>query len=260
MDKNNKDIYYSKYASEMRSLIKEQNKKIKQKNYHIKVLIIMVILSLMFASVFNHKYNKQTEKIKELNNLLIEKENDIDRLNDKLKNKNIEIENKVEESDKYKKEINELNEKINFYEIQTGKFESKVTNKINLNISDFKSWMPYTAITDKNSLQYKIICQATPDENGIMKISNFYCAALGSAYGKVGDKFKITTDTGNIFYIIKADQKSDQHTIGDNKTSLDGSKVEFIVDKNNLNKEVKKTGNVSIINQFSGKIKNIEVC
>ena len=26
MDKNNKDIYYSKYASEMRSLIKEQNK------------------------------------------------------------------------------------------------------------------------------------------------------------------------------------------------------------------------------------------
>ena len=120
--------------------------------------------------------------------------------------------------------------------------------------------MPYTAITDKNSLQYKIICQATPDENGIMKISNFYCAALGSAYGKVGDKFKITTDTGNIFYIIKADQKSDQHTIGDNKTSLDGSKVEFIVDKNNLNKEVKKTGNVSVINQFSGKIKNIEVC
>ena len=34
MDKNNKDIYYSKYASEMRSLIKEQNKKIKQKNTH----------------------------------------------------------------------------------------------------------------------------------------------------------------------------------------------------------------------------------
>lgn len=257
MDKNNKDIYYSKYASEMRSLIKEQNKKIKQKNYHIKVLIIMVILSLMFASVFNYKYNKQTEKIKELNNLLIEKEDDINRLNDKLKSKNIEIENKVEESDKYKKEISELNEKINFYEIQTGKFESKVTNKINLNISDFKSWMPYTAITDRSSPQYELTRKAKADENGLLKIDNYYCVALGSAYGKVGDKFKITLDTNKSFDVIKADQKADIHTIGDNKTSLDGSQIEFIVDKSKLNQDVKKHGNVSVLNIFSGRILSI---
>lgn len=257
MDKNNKDIYYSKYASEMRSLIKEQNKKIKQKNYHIKVLIIMVILSLMFASVFNYKYNKQTEKIKELNNLLIEKEDDINRLNDKLKSKNIEIENKVEESDKYKKEISELNEKINFYEIQTGKFESKVTNKINLNISDFKSWMPYTAITDRSSLQYELTRKAKADENGLLKIDNYYCVALGSAYGKVGDKFKITLNTNKSFDVIKADQKADIHTIGDNKTSLDGSQIEFIIDKSKLNQDVKKHGNVSVLNIFSGRILSI---
>ena len=258
---SNLSNFKSSYNVEMRKILKKKEKKIKKTKRYIYLLIILLIISMFSTGLFCNIYDK---KIKKLDEKIIEQEIMIENLNDKLKRKNNEINNKNIEFSQYKNEkeneVNELNKKVKLYEKQTGIIDNKVTSKINLNISDFKSWMPYTAITDKNSLQYKIICQATPDENGIMKISNFYCAALGSAYGKVGDKFKITTDTGNIFYIIKADQKSDQHTIGDNKTSLDGSKVEFIVDKNNLNKEVKKTGNVSVINQFSGKIKNIEVC
>ena len=117
--------------------------------------------------------------------------------------------------------------------------------------------MPYTAITDRSSLQYELTRKAKVDENGLLKIDNYYCVALGSAYGKVGDKFKIILDTNKSFDVIKADQKADIHTIGDNKTSLDGSQIEFIVDKSKLNQDVKKHGNVSVLNIFSGRILSI---
>ena len=254
----NKFSYYSEYSKEMRKILKEKENKIKKQRKLEAILIILLLISMIFTSIFSYKYE---QKLDNLNKNLIEKEEEINRLNNKLNSKNIEINNKNEEFNEYKtekeNELNELNEKISFYEEQTKNIENNTTSKINLNNSDFKSWMPYTAITDTSSKQYEITRNAVPDENGLLKINDFYCVALGSVYGEVGDYFTVNLDNGNSFNVIKADEKADIHTIGDNKTSLDGSQIEFIVNKNCLNSDVKTTGNISVINKFSGNITSI---
>lgn len=239
---SNLSNFKSSYNVEMRKILKKKEKKIKKTKRYIYLLIILLIISMFSTGLFCNIYDK---KIKKLDEKIIEQEIMIENLNDKLKRKNNEINNKNIEFSQYK------NEK------QTGIIDNKVTSKINLNISDFKSWMPYTAITDRSSPQYELTRKAKADENGLLKIDNYYCVALGSAYGKVGDKFKITLNTNKSFDVIKADQKADIHTIGDNKTSLDGSQIEFIIDKSKLNQDVKKHGNVSVLNIFSGRILSI---
>ena len=125
--------------------------------------------------------------------------------------------------------------------------------------SDFKAWMDYRTITDKNSKQYKLLVSAISDKNGLMKIDNFVCVATGSKYGSVGDKMKITLDNNNIFYAIKADQKSDVHTINGTVDKTNRSAIEFIINKNNLNKNIKKMGTVSVLEEYKGKVKTIEI-
>jgi hypothetical protein len=255
---SNLSNFKSSYNVEMRKILKKKEEKIKKTKRYIYVLIILLIISMFLTGLFCNIYDKE---IKKLDEKIVEQEIIIENLNDKLKRKNNEINNKNIEFSQYKNEkeneVNELNKKVKLYEKQTGIIDNKVTSKINLNISDFKSWMPYTAITDRSSLQYELTRKAKADENGLLKIDNYYCVALGSAYGKVGDKFKITLNTNKSFDVIKADQKADIHTIGDNKTSLDGSQIEFIIDKSKLNQDVKKYGNVSVLNIFSGRILSI---
>lgn len=114
---------------------------------------------------------------------------------------------------------------------------------------------------NKTSNQYKIFncksggCSATTspkegmteygelkkDELGFYYIEDagirYYCNALASYYtSTIGDKFRITTDEGNVFHIIIADQKADQHThAGNNDSSPNclsgsGGMLEFYVD------------------------------
>ncbi len=66
----------------------------------------------------------------------------------------------------------------------------------------------------------------------------YYCNAMASYYtSNIGDKFRITTDEGNVFHIIIADQKADQHTHAGNNSSNGhclsgtGGMLEFYVDK-----------------------------
>ena len=252
---SNLSNFKSSYNVEMRKILKKKEEKLKKTKRYIYMLTILLIILMFLTGLFCNIYDK---KIKKLDEKIVKQEIMIENLNDKLKRKNNEINNKNIEFSQYKNEKeNELNKKVKLDEKQTGIIDNKVTSKINLNISDFKSWMPYTAITDRSSLQYELTRKAKADENGLLKIDNYYCVALGSAYGKVGDKFKITLNTNKSFDVIKADQKADIHTIGDNKTSLDGSQIEFIIDKSKLNQDVKKHGNVSVLNIFSGRILSI---
>lgn len=80
------------------------------------------------------------------------------------------------------------------------------------------------------------------DELGFYYIEDagikYYCNAMASYYSsKIGDKFRITTDEGNVFNIIMADQKADQHTHAGNNDSHGhclsgtGGMLEFYVDK-----------------------------
>lgn len=107
--------------------------------------------------------------------------------------------------------------------------------------SSFKSYMDYGRITDYSSPQYKWLqrwCWVDYDGfvrcNGETELgitSDYYCVAMGSYYGReIGTKYKITTDTGNVFYVVLCDQKADCNTNSTHQYGTDNNDViEFIV-------------------------------
>lgn len=138
----------------------------------------------------------------------------------------------------------------------------------NVNTS-FKTWMDWRCITNKASAQYKLIQKwGWRDENGFMRASgekelgiddDYYLIALGSFYGsEIGTKYKITTDTGNVFYGMLADQKADIHTNRTNQYARNNDVVEFLVDTRYLRKDVKRMGSANVHMALNGHISKIE--
>ena len=66
-----------------------------------------------------------------------------------------------------------------------------------------------TGITDRTSAAWKTLHGKGVKFNGdgTISIDGYKCAALGSCYGKVGDKFDIELSTGEWLQVIKADSK-----------------------------------------------------
>ena len=129
--------------------------------------------------------------------------------------------------------------------------------------TDFKSYMDYTCITNKNSSQWKLQKKAHTDENGLRKVDDYYCVALGTYYSDtIGDIFKVTLENGNTFEVIVGDIKADKHT--DSKNMYHsmgegrGDMVEFIVETSKLPKKVRRAGTISALEEFSGSITKIE--
>ena len=98
------------------------------------------------------------------------------------------------------------------------------------------------------------------EQNGI----KYYCNAMASYYTKnIGDRFRITTDEGNVFHIIIADQKADAHTHAGNNDpsphclSATNGMLEFYVDKhvfefNSLDRNIDEDHN------FKGAVTKVE--
>lgn len=136
--------------------------------------------------------------------------------------------------------------------------------------SSFKSWMSYKAVTNRNSAQYKFIrAWGWADSEGFMRCSgerdlgidqDYYLIALGSYYGtEIGTKYKITLDTGRVFYGALADCKDNRHTNSTNQyVSHNGNVVEFLVDSSKLNKEVKRMGSANVYMPLNGSVAKIE--
>lgn len=123
----------------------------------------------------------------------------------------------------------------------------------------------YTTINNKKSSQYALqqecetglatgIRTYTDDEGHI-----YYCAALGSVYGRdLGDTWEVTLDNGESFNIIYADYKDD------GKTEFFGhpcrnayeqpctNVIEFIVDWAAIPDEVKERGSMSALDWCNG--------
>lgn len=136
--------------------------------------------------------------------------------------------------------------------------------------SSFKTWMSYKAVTSVSSQQYKYINDyGWADENGFMRSSadmsygieqDYYLIALGSYYGtEIGTKYRITLDTGNVFYGVLADCKDDKHTEATNRYIVEnGNVVEFLVNVSTLNKTVKVTGSANYMEPLKGSVAKIE--
>lgn len=136
--------------------------------------------------------------------------------------------------------------------------------------SSFKTWMSYEAVTDKQSPQYTFInTYGWTDTEGFMRASgesdlgveqDYYMIALGSYYGTtIGTKYRITLDTGKVFYGALADCKDNKHTNSTNQyVPQNGSIVEFLVDTPKLNKDVKKMGSANVYMPLNGSVVKIE--
>lgn len=123
---------------------------------------------------------------------------------------------------------------------------------------DFKCFMDYRTITDTSSAQYELQAEAWTDSNGLRRIDEFYCVALGSAYGtEIGTKYEITLSTGESFLAILGDQKADRDTVEDHTRDRNGAIVEFIVDADALPEVVRRSGSVGSIDKFNGEVKEI---
>lgn len=127
-----------------------------------------------------------------------------------------------------------------------------------------KTFMDYRCISNKTSEQWRIQTdqRTRTDEDGLRVFSEggeeYYCVALGSYFGKIGDKFKVVCDNGNSFNVIMSDVKSDKDTDKENKYTLFSKCcMEWIVDVSKLDFAVRIRGNVNNIHKIAGSIKNI---
>ena len=112
----------------------------------------------------------------------------------------------------------------------------------------FKSFMIHTSITDKSSKQYDLQNNyAYTDESGLRKVDGRYCIAIGTAFNsEIGDYADLILDNGEVICAIVSDIKADIHTDSNNiATKSNGCVSEFIVDSKQLNKYVKKHGDIS---------------
>lgn len=129
--------------------------------------------------------------------------------------------------------------------------------------TSFKSYMDYRAITNTDSKQYHLQQDAHTGIFGIRMYDDYYMIALGSYYAdSVGDIFRITLDSGEQFEAIVGDFKADRdtdslnqyHPMENNMKNV----VEFIVDTQELDRNVRLSGSIGTYKKFNGNIKSIE--
>lgn len=130
--------------------------------------------------------------------------------------------------------------------------------------SEFKSYMAYTAVTSKNSAQYKLLNSEsayTDPKTGLRMVDGRYCIAVGTGYcSKIGTKIDLVLENGNIIKCILGDVKADCHTDKTNRFhQVDGSVAEFIVDNSIYQNKCDRSGTVNWIDGFEGKILKVVV-
>jgi hypothetical protein len=129
------------------------------------------------------------------------------------------------------------------------------------NGGSFKSYTNYKLLSKKSPQWTKVQCNpnAYTDGNGLRKVGEYYCVAMGSYYSKtLGDLFEVQTEGGTL-KVILCDFKADRHTDSTNRyTSRNGCVVEFYVNTSSLNRTAKRMGDISYIGgAFSGKVISI---
>lgn len=114
--------------------------------------------------------------------------------------------------------------------------------------------MDGSLVTDTSSAAYQQISKMTI-EDGLYKEGPYVGIAMNDFYGDIGDKFKITLSSGQVFYAVMADTKQDRH-VDENYADSNGGIVEFIVDTDTLDTEAKFSGSLNCI--FTGYIVKLE--
>lgn len=211
------------------------------------ILIIILILTTIVVSI--HARDEYA-KLKEFSNVLSITVNEQTSTIKRLEEENTSLNTIVSQLEEENKKLKEENTKL----------QEKTRATVQASKQDFKSYMPYTAITNKSSTQWQLQQSATTDEDGIRCIDGKPMVAVGTGWGvSVGDNAIITCDNGNSFEVVIGDIKSNKHTNSENKTtSANNCRCEFIVDSKQLNPTVKTMGNVAVLEQYNGYVINVQ--
>lgn len=101
------------------------------------------------------------------------------------------------------------------------------------------------------------------DEIGCRRYNNDYCIALGSFYSeRIGDRFEITLENGNVFTVITGDMKADCDTDITNmytpcinyENEYCANIVEFIIDEEVISNDIYNYGSLDYLEGFKGDI------
>lgn len=221
------------------------------------LLVVIVVISLVQNTELNAVNNDLRDNIKAQEEIIIDLIKDNENLSGNIISLNENIAN-FETANSQLQENNKLLEsKIQELEAEISKLKNNNTTSSR---KDFKSFMPYDAITSKSSMQWKLQQQATTNEDGIRCIDGIPMVAVGTGWGlKVGDIAIVTCENGNSFKVMVGDIKANRHTDEENKTTIfNGCRCEFIVDKNALDPTVRKMGNIATLDKYKGYVVNIE--
>ncbi|MBO7452659.1 MAG: hypothetical protein J6U54_20210 [Clostridiales bacterium] len=151
------------------------------------------------------------------------------------------------------------------------------TGKVGTQYTDDKNghtWKPlarYQAITNKNSIEYKLMKQEKTDSNGLRYLVDpngvkRYCIALepqwaGGQSVDIGRCIDIQMTNGAVLHCVLCDCK--RHEKSWNKEGRYGSKgelIEFIVDLDKVSKQVRAHGDASYVSkEFEGGVISITV-
>lgn len=208
---------------------------------------ISIIVILIISCMYFHTRNEYLE-LKNYNKVLCTTINKQTVLINDLKDENSNLSIRISQLEKEN------------LQPQQEKPQTQSQAKAPTNRNDFKSYMPYTAITNIASKQLELQQQAYTDENGLRCIDGKPMIAVGTGWGvSVGDIVLITCANSNSFEAIIGDIKDNMDTNSDNKTtSANNCRCEFIVDMDKLNSNIKTSGNVAVLEQYSGYVMNVQ--
>ena len=188
---------------------------------------------------------------------------------DNLAQCNIDLRN---ENTRLAEEIDTLNDVI--VRMRTAPEANKLLKeRLPYGMTNTLRFMDYKEITDKNSIQYRLQEDCDTDVDSGIRVyyvngTDYYCAALGSAYGRdIGDTWHVTLACGTEFDIILADFKDDGTTdyFGHPDKNYDGEQctnvIEFITDEDYAPSSAQAAGTYTvfgILGGLHGKGGNIE--
>lgn len=221
------------------------------KNIEKRLVTSMAIGIAMYACLGIGMLQIHTNTIQTLKNALQvqqkEHEGSINLLNKRIDVQDQTISNLQQQNEQLKQKINEWIALPKYIDYSIVQYDNSI-----------KCWMDYRMVTDKTSPQWEILQDVYLDSNGFCKIGDYYCVAMGSHFGTAGDKFKLTLESGKSINVILGDEKDDKDVVDGVYHPENNSIIEFLVQTNQLNEKVKRTGDCSYIPELSGKIIRIQ--
>lgn len=238
----------------------KQNKEVNKINQELNISIDEQKNSINELLQNNEELNSENAQLIGLNNKLQDDNKLLQTYNQKILNQVKELESQAKKAESY---IENLESQIKTLKENIAQLEENKKNESTIvapSYNDFKSYLPYDAITNQWSQQWKLQQQAYTNEDGIRCIDGIPMVAVGTGWGlSVGDIALVTCENGNNFKVMIGDIKADVHTEADNKTTMiSGCRCEFIVELNKLDPYVKSMGSLAVLTKYSGYVINIE--